>query len=123
MRKDFIVKKVRVSILPKCNFDCNEDAIHDAPTRMGPWAHMCPEHSAQHGKSVELLGTEFVLGIAEPKGGNPIDGILDMDRTINEEMLIINCPECKDEKYLELDASGNYLCDGCGSTINIPSIL
>lgn len=116
------MRKLRVEILPKCNFDCNEDAIHDAPTKQGPWAFMCPEHSVQHGKDVEHLGTEFVLGIAEPKGGPAVDGILDMDASLTEDILIINCPECKDEKRLEFDADGTYVCDGCGSTVNIPSI-
>lgn len=122
MRKDFIVGKVRVATLPICNFD-NKPAKFDAPTRMGPWAHMCPECASEKGVNVESLGTEFVLGIAEPKGGDPVNGILDIDRSMTTGFLMITCPECNDEKHLELDADGTYVCDGCGSTVNIPTLL
>lgn len=116
-------KKCRVKVLPKCNFDCMEDARYDAPTKMGPWAHMCPEHAVEYGCNVELMGTEFILGIAEPRGGKAVNGILDMNTSISEDILVIICPECKDEKRLELDAKGTYICGGCGLTINIPTIL
>lgn len=115
--------KLRVAVLPKCNFDCCNDAKYDAPTRSGSWANMCPDHAVMHGVNVKLLGTEFVLGIAEPKGGDPIQGVMDLERSMAEDMLIVICPECKDEKHLELDATGTYVCDGCGFTVNIPSIV
>ena len=82
---------------------------------------MCPEHMSQHGDYSQ--GTEFVLGIAEPKGGPTVNGILDMDRSLAEDMLIITCPECKDEKHLELDANDTYNCGGCGRTITVPTIM
>lgn len=112
---------IRVAELPKCNF-CNEDAKYDGPTKQGPWAHMCPEHNDEHGVST-IIGSEFVLGIAKPVGGEPVMGYLQIERSMSEDMLIILCSECKYEKHLELDADGVYTCDGCGKSVKVPTIM
>jgi ribosomal protein S27E len=116
------MRKVRVSEIPLCSF-CTEPAHVDAPTKQGPWAFMCPEHEAEHGKSVEAMGSEFVSGIHPKVDGPDVVGILEMEKSMKDDNLTVICSNCKEEKRLETDASGTYDCAGCGRSVTIPSLF
>jgi len=49
-----------VMIAQKCDF-CNERAIYDGKTIMGPWAYMCKEHFCTYGLNVEGLYSIIAL--------------------------------------------------------------
>ena len=115
-------RKKRVATLPKCSFDCNENAKYDAPTKHGGrWAFMCAEHAVEHGGDL-TIGIEFVEGIADPKEGPAVMADIDMDRSMTEDALVLTCPDCDEEKRLELDATGTFNCEGCGRALTIPNI-
>lgn len=35
--------------MPKCQMNCNKDAIYDSKTCLGPWAYLCITHYKMYG--------------------------------------------------------------------------
>lgn len=57
------MKTLKWEQIPKCDLCGATEAIaYDAPTKIGPWAHMCPECYAEH-KTVfsEAVGFKIIL--------------------------------------------------------------
>jgi hypothetical protein len=50
-------EEVIVNVLPQCQFNCEEKAVYDTRTKIGPWAFVCEAHWKEHG--VGRLGTGF----------------------------------------------------------------
>lgn len=115
------MRKKRVAEAPKCSFD-SKDAKYDAPTMTGQWAFMCPECFMSKGNDPQGIGCEFIIGIAEAVSGAPLVGTLDIEKTMESDTLIVTCP-CTEERHLELDAEGEYQCEGCGRQVTIPSLF
>ena len=51
-----MAEQVKVSTLPKCDL-CQNTALYDAKTKMGPWAYMCDECFNDYGP--KQLGTGY----------------------------------------------------------------
>lgn len=43
------MKKVEVAQFPMCQICTKATAMYDGPTKMGPWAYMCPDCMDSHG--------------------------------------------------------------------------
>jgi len=121
--------EVYVEKLPKCDF-CEEPALYDAKTRMGPWAYMCEEHFKQHG--LGRLGTGFgqrlrprkALGEAEKLRGEPEKELSvtmtgdDLETATFEGVWYPTCPYCGAETPAEPDAHAVY-CEACNRRFKI----
>ncbi|GAJ12055.1 unnamed protein product, partial [marine sediment metagenome] len=121
--------EVYVEKLPKCDF-CDEPALYDAKTRMGPWAHMCEEHFKQHG--LGRLGTGFgqrlrprrALAEAERLRGEPEKELSvtmtqdDLETATFESVWYPTCPYCGAETSAEPDAHAVY-CEACSRRFEI----
>jgi hypothetical protein len=61
--------QVTVDSLPDCDFQpCSSLAAYDGATVYGPWANMCENHYAQHGRGLGLgRGQRLVLAAPDPK--------------------------------------------------------
>ena len=115
------MRKKRFKELPICSFDCMEKAKYDAPTQNGSWAFMCPEHMQQHGQM--NCATELIEGIADHVPGPAVTAICDIEKSTIHGDLILLCPHCDQERRLELDAEGDFNCEGCGRALTVPIIL
>lgn len=127
------MKTVYFEKLPRCdyeNLDCTGNAVYDAPTIDGPWAHMCEHHYkifaasmadkigcklAQRDKVEEKSG-EAQMGI-EPN----YDDLEYWENVLIEGLREIKCPECSESRSMEPDATGVFTCEGCGIRVKCPS--
>src|SRR5689334_398826 len=114
-----------VTTKPKCDI-CTRvvNEVIDAPTKAGPWAHMCPGCV----KTTAIPGYKSIGSrvIYQPKKPEPIisDGpaMTVIERTSDESLLTkdrrVQCPKCKRIFILESDAEGTMPCEKCGQKLS-----
>ena len=126
------MKTVYFEKLPKCDFapGCEGDAVYDAPTENGQWAHMCEHHYKMHaGSNAERLGCKLAQrDRVKAKGGEVKIGIEPGDEDLDywegvlyDSQREIECPECGCGRTVEPDATGIFTCEGCGQSVKCPS--
>jgi hypothetical protein len=108
-----------------CDFchTTGHETIYDAPTYLGPWAHMCPVCFGKNTAS-STIGTKLVYfkkEVAPAKKKLPV-----VEQSNDEEILIdgdrtVNCPECGMDHTLEPDAAGEMKCHNCETILTFES--
>ena len=112
------MKTLYKETLPKCDF-CGSTALYDAPTVLGPWANMCSFHfTIKAAQTAEVIGFEFEVRKQKPATHNKVKGNV----KIKDDDLVVTCPSCKEERFLEPDACGSYMCR-CGDTVTFEGII
>lgn len=125
MRK---VRTVFLPTLPKCDA-CGEDvASHDVPTVLGPWAFLCKSCCGRLAKPgwAKLGGKKLARRTpAQPQKGKARlarEASSTLDLLAGEDRYV-KCPECGDERLVELDAGYEFDCECCGSALRCAALI
>ena len=114
----------------KCDF-CGKDATYDAPSMAGPsmagpWGNFC-EECAKTKCDTLGVGTHFVLrGPKVKKARQTV--LMALEATLVDELIddadrYVKCPHCGEERFVEMDASYVFECEGCGSRVKVTPLI
>ena len=109
------MRKVFVEKAPMCDICKAAPACYDAPYHGSSWAYQCKKCVGGRGLS---YGTLFVVRKKAPVSGKRVRG---KDRIVDFDERYIVCP-CGEERAMELDAGGKYVC-GCGASVEFDPFI
>lgn len=128
------MKTIYFKKLPKCDYrnltpKCQGDAVYDALTINGQWAHMCEYHyQIFKSPTAERIGCKLAQrDLVKPKEGKAKMGIEPShddfgywENVLMDGLREIRCPDCNEPRSMEPDAEGIFNCEGCGIKVKCP---
>jgi len=99
--------------------NCDEEAMFDDKTTMGPWANLCETHQKMFGVGIGFRFEKRVKIAAEKTDRVPVVSVpLTLDSVAE-----VRCPHCGESRTVEPDANYTVTCENCENRYKLESAI